>query len=154
MEVVLPGVDGHELYYTVDDTDPRLSLGRTLYEGGLVIAESTTLTVAAIDGALSSGDWTRKRRYDFEITGVGVGPFVRGDCNGDGIAAGDTSDALRLVIFNFSGGEPPPCKAACDANGDGDTSGVSDAVWMLVHSFLSGAPPVPPGSAVGWGPPV
>ena len=144
VEVVLPGVDGHELYYTVDDTDPRLSLGRTLYEGGLVIAESTTLTVAAIDGALSSGDWTRKRRYDFEITGVGVGPFVRGDCNGDGIAAGDTSDALRLVIFNFSGGEPPPCKAACDANGDGDTSGVSDAVWMLVHSFLSGAPPVPP----------
>lgn len=144
VQVVLTEFNGYVPYYTLDGTDPRLSLSRMVYEGPFEISESTTLQVAGLKGAFSLGDWTRVNRYGFQITRSGVGPFTRGDCDGDGVGPGDVNDALRLLVYNFRGGTPPPCNAACDANGDGDTGGVSDAIWMLVHSFLQGALPVAP----------
>ena len=71
--------------------------------------------------------------------------FLRGDCNADGVATGQVTDAVFLLTYNFLGGEEPPCLAACDANGDGEVEGqVTDAVHLLTHNFLSGAPPVLP----------
>jgi hypothetical protein len=70
---------------------------------------------------------------------VTVGPFIRGDCNGDGDAGGVT-DAVFLLAYNFTGGTPPPCVAACDNNGDGATSSVTDAVYILNFNFLGGSP--------------
>jgi hypothetical protein len=83
---------------------------------------------------------------------VGVGPFLRGDCNGDGKFTGTVTDAVFLLSFNFQGGAAPPCNAACDANGDGSFVGtVTDAVYMLQFNFLGGpAPPAPyPNCGIG-----
>ncbi len=71
--------------------------------------------------------------------------FRRGDCNGDGRVAGQVTDAVFLLNYNFSAGAKPPCLAACDANGDGRVEGqVTDAVYLLTFNFLAGAPPVEP----------
>jgi hypothetical protein len=88
--------------------------------------------------------------FTFVVTDAGPGPcesgcFIRGDCNGDGRATGNVTDAVFLLNFNFLGGREPPCLAACDANGDGKAVGsVTDAVFMLQFNFLGGAPPPPP----------
>ena len=72
-------------------------------------------------------------------------PFVRGDCNGDGIVAGNVSDAVALLNFNFASGVEPPCLEACDADGDGRATGqVTDAVYLLLFGFLGGPPPMAP----------
>jgi len=69
--------------------------------------------------------------------------FVRGDCNGDGRVAGQVADAVFLLNYNFLGGKPPVCLAACDANGDGRATGqVADAIYILQYNFLGG-PPMP-----------
>jgi len=71
--------------------------------------------------------------------------FLRGDCNGDGRVAGQVTDAVYLLNYNFGGGAKPPCLAACDANGDGRVKGqVTDAVYLLTFNFLAGPPPVEP----------
>jgi hypothetical protein len=72
--------------------------------------------------------------------------FLRGDCDADGDIS--ISDPVRLLFANF-GSAPFPCRAACDANGDGGTGGVSDAVYTLRFLFRSGPPPVPPFPACG-----
>ncbi len=72
-----------------------------------------------------------------------IGPFLRGDCNGDG-AIGGVTDAVFLLNFNFLGGGSPPCLAACDSNGDGEAGGVTDAVYLLGFNFLGGQQPPPP----------
>ena len=72
----------------------------------------------------------------------GAGPaFVRGDCNGDGTVS--ISDPIRALLANFAGA-PIPCLAACDADGDGETVGVTDALYLLRHAFADGPPPPPP----------
>ncbi len=72
-------------------------------------------------------------------------PFIRGDCNGDGIVTGDVSDAIYLLLYNFFGKGNPTCLKACDANDDGQVTGqVTDAVFMLSFNFVGGpAPPLP-----------
>ena len=55
-----------------------------------------------------------------------------------------------MLTRNFIDGTvETPCLAACDTNGDGDTSGVQDALELLTHNFLGGvAIPAPfPGCA-------
>jgi hypothetical protein len=74
-------------------------------------------------------------------------PFARGDCNGDGL--GDVLDALTLLFHNFGSTPAPGCLAACDANGDGDVSGVTDTVYSLMYHFVSGSAPVAPFPACG-----
>ena len=61
------------------------------------------------------------------------------------------ADAVFLLNFTFLGGEAPPCRAACDANGDGDTGSVTDAVVILNFFFLGGGPPAAPYPACGPG---
>ncbi|MBI4607086.1 MAG: hypothetical protein HY721_34410, partial [Planctomycetes bacterium] len=76
--------------------------------------------------------------------------FARGDCNGDGEAAG-MADAVTLLAYNFLGGRLPECMAACDANGDAATGGTADAVHILAWRFLGGPPPAEPFPACGLG---
>jgi hypothetical protein len=78
--------------------------------------------------------------------GEGVGPFLRGDCNGDSRVAGQVSDAIFMLNYNFSGTVTIlPCAAACDANGDGAFFGaITDPIYLLNFNFLGGlAPPSP-----------
>ncbi len=83
-----------------------------------------------------------------EIAGIdpppeGVGPFVRGDCNGDGNVIGQVGDAVFVLNFNFTGGPRPVCMAACDSNADGNVIGqVGDAIYTLNFNFLGG-PAIP-----------
>jgi hypothetical protein len=71
--------------------------------------------------------------------------FLRGDCDGDGRASGQVTDAVFLLAFNFLGGREPPCLAACDADGDGRVTGrVTDAVVLLNFNFLGGPAPAAP----------
>ena len=58
------------------------------------------------------------------------------------------SDPVRLLFANF-GSDPAPCWSACDANGDGATTGVSDAVYTLRFLFRSGPAPAGPFPACG-----
>ena len=74
-----------------------------------------------------------------------VGPFLRGDCDGDGAATGTVTDAVFNLEFNFQGGDLPPCLAACDTNGDNMVLGqVTDAVYDLMFNFRGGPPPPRP----------
>jgi len=76
--------------------------------------------------------------------------FLRGDCNGDGRTGGEVTDPVFLLQFNFAGGGPPPCLAACDVNGDGRVEGeVSDAIYLLAYSFTGGPMPPEPFPACG-----
>jgi len=76
--------------------------------------------------------------------------FIRGDCNGDGAVVGQVGDAVYTLNFNFLGGAPPPCMAACDSNGDGAVVGqVGDAVYTLNFNFLGGPEPLAPFPACG-----
>ncbi len=75
----------------------------------------------------------------------GVGPFVRGDCNGDGQVIGQVGDAVFTLNYNFTGGPAPSCLAACDSNGDGQVTGqVGDAIYTLNFNFLGGPAPTAP----------
>jgi len=74
----------------------------------------------------------------------GAGPFIRGDCDGDGQVTGSVTDAIFLLNYNFLGGGTPPCFAACDIDGDGMFTGmVTDAVYILNFNFLGGVAPPP-----------
>jgi len=65
-----------------------------------------------------------------------AGPFVRGDCNGDG--SNDLSDGVALLNFAFLGGDEPPCRAACDFNADGALD-VTAAVYWFNFLFQGGS---------------
>ena len=138
---------GLRAVYTTDGSDPRLSTTRVVYGGDPILVEvTTTLRVAGIDDALDfeAGDWTElaTETYTIEIVDIGLGPFLRGDCNESG--AVDLSDAVSLLDFLFLGGAEPPCLAACDVNVDGQVTGVTDAVALLGGLFLGGPPPGAP----------
>lgn len=87
----------------------------------------------------------QERTCTVTLPGEPAARFVRGDCNGDGRAAGSVTDAVFLLQFNFLGGTAPPCLAACDADGDGGVQGqVTDVVYLLGHLFLGGPRPPEP----------
>ncbi|MCA8960753.1 MAG: hypothetical protein KDC38_09580 [Planctomycetes bacterium] len=73
-------------------------------------------------------------------------PFMRGDCNDDGLL--DLSDVVTDLAYAFAGGTVPSCLDACDANDDGRID-VSDAVALLAWLFTPGTAPLPPPSACG-----
>ncbi len=64
-----------------------------------------------------------------------VGPFLRGDSNGD--SSLDLSDAISILRFLFLGANSPICQAAADSNGDGDID-ITDAIYSLNFLFLGG----------------
>ena len=72
---------------------------------------------------------------------AGVGPFIRGDANGDSTV--DISDATTMLNWLFLGSAEPGCVASNDSNGDGAIN-ISDPTHLLNFLFLGGtAPPAP-----------
>ncbi len=126
--------------------DPRWSENpRTFDASG--VANSVQQT--ADGGSIVAGSLGTHSSDVYLIKLAPVGPiaerFLRGDCNGDGQAEGQVTDAVFLLTYNFLGGPKPACLAACDANGDGRVEGqVTDAVYLLTFNFLGGSPPVAP----------
>ncbi len=67
--------------------------------------------------------------------------FLRGDCAGDGAVS--VTDAIRVIMYLFLGGDTLPCPDACDANDD-TAIDLSDSIALLNFLFLGGPfPPAP-----------
>ncbi len=70
-----------------------------------------------------------------------AGPFLRGDCNGDGNI--NIADPIFLINELFAEGPQPACDDACDGNDDGNLN-TADAIYGLNYLFAEGpAPPLP-----------
>ena len=75
-------------------------------------------------------------------------PFIRGDCNNDGIV--NIADASFILNLLFQVGPPGACFDACDANADGIID-LADAVFIQSYRLLAGSPPPPPFPVCGTG---
>ena len=71
----------------------------------------------------------------------GPGVFIRGDVNGNG--AVDLTDVISLLSHLFTGGGPPPCPDAADAD-DSAALDITDAIFVLFYLFGGGTPMPPP----------
>jgi hypothetical protein len=131
--------------FTVDDgVSPQVEGPQVESSATFELAEGTyTVTVAVDDDACPDEAEDATLSTTVEVGPEGVGPFIRGDCDGDQQVTGSTTDAIVLLMYAFSGGDEPPCLAACDANGDGAPD-ISDAIYMLAFNFLGGPAPVAP----------
>jgi hypothetical protein len=67
--------------------------------------------------------------------------FIRCDNNRDGGC--DIGDAIFLLAFLFSGGDPCSCEDACDCNDDGSIN-IADAIFKLTYLFSGGSIPPSP----------
>ncbi|MEM7167127.1 MAG: immunoglobulin domain-containing protein [Planctomycetota bacterium] len=67
--------------------------------------------------------------------------FVRGDCSADGEF--NLVDAITLLDFLFTTGQPVLCNDACDVDDEGSLN-LSDVINMLCALFCSPAPDLPP----------
>ena len=90
--------------------------------------------------------------HSLDLTQLDEDPatFIRGDCDGDGVACSGTVEALALLFWLFQGAQAPPCVAACDANGVGGVD-VTDVVYGLNFCFRGTRPPVAPFPKCGVG---
>ena len=96
---------------------------------------------AADDGVRGSELWAYRPPIVAGLTQL----VVRGDCDGDGLVGGTVTDPVFYLNWVFGVGQPPGCRAACDANGDGFVGGsVTDAVYYLNWAFAGGREPPPP----------
>ena len=65
--------------------------------------------------------------------------YICGDANGDEIHV-NVSDAVYIINYVFSGGNPPDPIEVGDVNCDGKCN-VSDAVYLISYVFSDGNPP-------------
>jgi len=132
-----------------DLIDERPNLSSANWEANKPNLDQSQFDVLSIAGLKFFVDEIRIATTFDEAIGADDPPpvveFLRGDCNGDGVVAGQVGDAIFALNFNFLGGPTPPCLAACDSNGDGGVVGqVGDAVYTLNFNFLGGPPPTAP----------
>ena len=80
---------------------------------------------------------------DSDCPGASVGPFIRGDCDGNGTFGGSPTEAIVGLQFSFRGGDEPPCLAACDAEANGSL-GITDYLRILRAAFLGHGEPDAP----------
>ena len=71
------------------------------------------------------------------------GPFIRGDCNGDGKR--NVSDAVTLLRYLF-GNEQVNCLDALDIDDSGSIN-LADALRLLMYLFKEGPPPSEPNNS-------
>jgi hypothetical protein len=70
-----------------------------------------------------------------------IGGFVRADVNVD--EQHDLSDAVRILLYLFSGGPEITCLEAADADDNGAVE-ITDAVYLLSYLFTGGREPPAP----------
>ena len=101
-------------------------LGNPAANNGIVFGQDPLYQPSLIDGS---------------VTIVNFNPFIRGDCNDDGIV--NIADGINLLNFLFQGGPAPACDDACDSDDDADLA-VNDAILIFNYQFSDGAPPAAP----------
>ena len=141
-EVTLSVPSGWVAVYSVDGSDPRLSVTGEIYRAPFTIEESSIVRAAGLfvgegEADFESGAWTDLASAVFRFEALTeVGPFIRGDFNGNGDVE-PLGDAIFLLRFLFELGGEPPCLAACDLSGDGRLQ-VTDPVRLLLWAFRDG----------------
>ncbi|MGQ9591554.1 MAG: lamin tail domain-containing protein [Planctomycetota bacterium] len=68
--------------------------------------------------------------------------FIRGDATSD--CGVDITDAIFILNYLFTGGQPPRCEDAADVNDTGALD-ISDGIYLLGYLFLGSDPPPYPG---------
>jgi hypothetical protein len=111
----------------------------------VVNGETYYYVVTAVDRSTNESEPSAEA----EATPLPV-PFLRGDCDGDRNACSGVNDALTLLSWLFRGDTRPPCVAACDTDGNGETE-LTDAVYGLDYCFTGTAPPAAPFPGCGPG---
>ena len=143
-EVATFQIDGAVAEYRVDVTaaalraladDARLDLA--LHDSGA----SGPLIFFASREAGATGP-----RLELECSASGEPRFLRADANADGEI--DISDAVKVLLFLFAGGDALGCEKAGDANDDGALD-VTDPVFVLDRLFRGGSAPPAPSSRCG-----
>jgi len=122
--------------YTVSRDGAELASGLTesaFVDDTAVNDTSYSYTVTASDSCNESDASSAVEATPID---PGIGPFARGDSNGDGTV--NISDPSATLNWLFLGGGDPPCLAAADANQDGSVN-ISDPSYTLRWLFLGGA---------------
>ena len=122
--------------YTVSRDGAELASGLTessYVDDTAVNDTSYSYTVTASDSCSESDASSAVEATPID---PGIGPFARGDSNGDGTV--NISDPSATLNWLFLGGGDPPCLAAADANRDGSVN-ISDPSYTLRWLFLGGA---------------
>ena len=91
---------------------------------------------ASIEPGLVDGSVTLFPQYAPPDT-----PFVRGNCNGDGVI--DIADGIWILNELFQSGPTASCAEACDANSDNMLDS-GDAIYIISYRLLSGPVPSAP----------
>ena len=122
----------------------EMTLDRT-WLGVLYLVAIYNRALSPSDARLNfnAGPETTSADTDHEGDATSVGPFIRGDCDGNGVVGGSPTEAVIGLSHTFRGGAAPPCLAACDAEANGSL-GITDYVRILRFSFASGEPPDAP----------
>jgi hypothetical protein len=119
----------------VDVNDDLSAFGLGLSSTGLVSGTPTTggtvNFTAAVEDITGSMD---EEALSIEITSA----YICGDADGNELI--NVSDAVYLIAFIFSGGNPPDPFAAGDVNCD-DFISISDAVYLIAYIFGGGPAP-------------
>lgn len=131
-----------------DNSEPDLA-GYNLYRDGEALAtglaessfsdtavtdgETYTYTVTASDHSANESAPSPPVEATPQLPPVG--PFVRGDTNGD--TRVDIADAIWGLSYLFTGGRAPECTVATDSNGDGRIN-IADPIYSLNWLFSGG----------------
>ncbi|MBI4600697.1 MAG: PKD domain-containing protein, partial [Planctomycetes bacterium] len=139
----------------IEVTGPRI---RVFADGEVAIdVEDATYR----DGLFALWSWNENTvRFDDVLVGQTELPtcdvvppeprFVRGDADATGVI--NLTDALRVLLYLFSGGAEPPCFDAADADDNGQLQ-LTDAIRILGWLFLGNPAPLPPSPSVAEFPP-
>ena len=100
-----------------------------------IFCENQPDTIAPTDSWRDLGGNQFEEVCGPEVPDGAVGPFLRGDSNGDSNV--DLSDAISILRFLFLGADEPSCQATADSNGDGNVD-ITDAIYSLAFLFLGG----------------
>lgn len=127
-----PDLAGYNLYR--DDELLAAELAESSFSDTAVTDGDTyTYTVTAIDRSANESAPSSPVEATPQLPPVG--PFVRGDTNGD--TRVDIADAIWELSYLFTGGRAPGCTAATDSNGDGRIN-VADPIYTLNWLFSAG----------------
>jgi hypothetical protein len=125
-----------------------VEVGMTLFAVGLIPGSRTGVDVfgtlatdpIVLQFFVSQGGRCYGSEFVRCVPGTGArSRFIRGLCDGTGELP-TISSAIYLFNFLFLGGNPPPCRVACDANGDGEVN-ISDGSYVLNFLFLGASAP-------------
>ena len=108
-----------------------------------IVGNSGTLDAAG-QFFLFSGNFRGEVKLSTCAVTCGLEPaprFLPGLCGGEGDGdAPSIASAVFGLEYLFREGPEPPCRAACETNGDGELD-LSDMVYILLHLFSGGPAP-------------